>query len=91
MAEYRAGLDLLIEGGIMEMHQTGTDVGILQPADSLLGRRYPTLGSSQCSSAFGLALDHPSRPARPGRVPGLVTAAAPHGVRRTRTGLTTAP
>ncbi|MGX9944900.1 hypothetical protein ACTG4Q_20780 [Bradyrhizobium denitrificans] len=34
-AEYKAGMDLLIERGVMEMHESGTYVRIL--GDSLLG------------------------------------------------------
>ena len=35
-AEYRAGLDLLLERKILELHESGTYVRILDEADSLL-------------------------------------------------------
>lgn len=36
-AEYRAGLDLLVERKILFLHESGTYVKILDGADSLLG------------------------------------------------------
>lgn len=36
-AEYKAGLDLLIERGCLELHESGTYVRILEGADSLFG------------------------------------------------------
>lgn len=36
-AEYKAGMDLLTKRKILEMHESGTYVRILDTADSLLG------------------------------------------------------
>lgn len=35
--EYKAGLDLLIERGCLELHESGTFVRILEGGDSLFG------------------------------------------------------